>query len=268
VASLVLVAFLVLAAAPHLIAPHDPQLTRLTQRVRPPAWETGGSSANLFGTDPLGRDILSRIVYGARISMTIAALALLASGAIGLLAGLTAGYAGGLVDGMIMRVADAALSIPLFLVAMVLAVTRGPGELNVVMVVGALLWAQYARVLRGEVLSLRGQEYVAAARALGASGARVVWRHLLPNVLPTFLVLLTTQVGSVVLIEAALSFLGAGVPPPAPAWGTLVADGRDVAGTAWWVSFFPGLAIVLVVASLNFIGDWLRDVLDPRLRLG
>ncbi|MBI2867168.1 MAG: ABC transporter permease [Chloroflexi bacterium] len=263
---IVILFFSVLAIMPGLIAPHEPTTIALRERLTPPAWLERGTTNHLLGTDLLGRDIISRIIYGARVSLTVAFFALLVGGAIGLVIGLTSGYMGGWVDGLLMRLVDGALSIPLILIALLLAVTLGPSERNVIFVIGALIWAQYARVLRGEVLTIREREYVTAARVIGASTPRILALHIFPNIAATLIVLLTTQIGWVIIVEASLSFLGAGVPPPAPAWGSMVADGRDVTVSSWWVSFFPGMAILMMVLSFNLFGDWLRDVLDPKIR--
>lgn len=262
---LVVVGFAVLALFPDFFAPANPLTISLRNRLMPPAWLHGGSAAHLLGTDLTGRDILSRIIYGSRISLTISLFALAFGGGVGLAVALVAGYFGGWVDAILMRVVDALLAIPLILVALLLAVTMGSSERNVVLVIGALIWAQYARVLRGEVLSLRNRDYITAATAVGAGAPRIMVFHILPNIVAPLIVLLTTQIGWVVIVEASLSFLSAGVPPPAPAWGSMVADGRDVVVSAWWVSFFPGLAILVMVLAFNILGDWLRDVLDPRI---
>ncbi|MPZ24869.1 MAG: ATP-binding cassette domain-containing protein [Micromonosporaceae bacterium] len=261
-ASVVVLAFLTASAVPGLLGLPDPNATDLTNQLAAPSW-TGDHP---LGTDGLGRDVLSRIVHGARYSCLVAAAAVGVAGALGVAAGLASGFAPRPVGAAVMRLADAALGIPIFLVALALAVARGPGIGNVVAVIGALLWAQYARVVSAEVAKVRRLSYVDASRVLGTSTWLVVLRHVLPNVSPTVLTLLASQIGSVILLEASLSFLGAGVPPPAPAWGTLVADGRDFIGTAWWISALPGAAILLVVVGLNSLADWLRERLDPRTR--
>ena len=262
VPTLIILAFVVLSVFPAQIAPAEPNAVHLSDRLLAPQFD------NWVGTDHLGRDILSRIIAGARVSLTVGVLAIIVGGAIGITVALIAGYVGGLADAVLMRLVDGALAIPLILVALLLAVISGPSEGNVILVIGALIWAQYARVLRAEVLSVREREYVTASRALGASAPRIVVFHIFPNIAVTFIVLLTNQLGIVILIEASLSFLGAGVPPPAPAWGTMVAEGRDFIATSWWVSLFPGLAIMLVVLAFNLLGDWMRDALDPRMRGG
>lgn len=263
---LIIIGVAVLAIFPSFIAPDSPTQTSLRDRMTPPFWLAGGSTNHLFGTDQVGRDIFSRIVYGARVSLSVAFFAVCVAGSIGLAVGLLAGYLGGWVDAALMRLVDAVIAIPLLLIALLLAAVLGPSERNLILVISGFVWVGYARVLRAEVLSVRERDYVAAAVAIGATTPRILLRHIFPNIAATFIVLITLQIGSLILAEASLSFLGAGVPPPKPAWGSMVADGRDVTLTAWWLSLFPGLAILLVVLSFNLLGDWLRDVLDPRVR--
>jgi peptide/nickel transport system permease protein len=229
-------------------------------------WREDGASGRILGTDHLGRDILSRIVHGARLSLTISLLGIGLSGLLGTALGVLAGYYGGWVDALIMRVADMTLAVHIYVLAIVLAVVWGPGLRNVLLVVVFLLWSRYARQARAEVLSLKECDFVLAARALGCSGPGIMVRHILPNIANSLIVLSTLQVGFVIVLEATLSFLGAGIPPPTPSWGVMVADGRALIATAWWVSTVPGLAILLVVLSVNLVGDALRDLFDPRLR--
>ena len=248
------------------IAPRSPTETDLALKLTPPAWMASGLRDYPLGTDQLGRDILSRIISGARISLAMALVGILIGGVIGTALGLLAGYAGGWVDALIMRIADMTLSVHIYLLAVMLAVVWGPGFKNVVVVVAFLLWSRYARQARGETLSLKAREFVAAAQALGASSLRIMGRHILPNLVNSLLVLSTLQVGLIIVLEATLSFLGAGIPPPTPSWGIMVADGRALIASAWWVCSLPGLAILVVVLSVNLMGDALRDLLDPRLR--
>ena len=248
-----------------VIAPHGPKEGGLPQRYLPPVWD-GGTSEHILGTDRLGSDIFSRIIHGARVSVKVSLIGISLGGFIGVSLGLMAGYMGGKFDLVIMRMVDITLSIPSILFALVLAAAIGPGLGTVLIVIGYILWAYYARQIRGEVLSIREQDYIARAKVTGASGFRIITRHILPNVVNTIIVLATLQIGFVILLEASLSFLGVGIQRPAPAWGLMVADGREVIVTFWWVSFFPGLAIMLTVLALNLMGDWLRDRLDPRLR--
>jgi peptide/nickel transport system permease protein len=238
----------------------------LANRLQPPFWQNGGSTDNILGTDSVGRDVLSRIIYGARVSIVIAAISILIGGIIGASLGIVSGYFGGWVDALIMRLVDISLSIPIILLALVLVAALGPSKATVIIVVVVLLWARYARLVRGETLSIRVQDYIARARVAGVSNAGIMLRHVFPNVFNSLVVLATLQVGFVIILEATLSFLGAGIPRPTPAWGLMVADGRSLVVAAWWVSFFPGLAIMLVVLSMNLLGDWLRDRLDPKQR--
>ncbi|HZP36490.1 MAG TPA: ABC transporter permease [Methylomirabilota bacterium] len=252
-------------AAPLLPLP-DPTAQSLRARFKPPAWAEGGSHEHLLGTDRLGRDLLSRIVWGARVSLAAGVVTVLVASAFGAAVGLAAGYYGGRIDALLMRITDATLSFPVILLALILAVTVGPSFTNVVVAIAVILWARYARVIRGQVLTLMQLDFVAQARLAGAGAWRIIMRHLLPNTLGTLLVLVTLQIGYVIIVEASLSFLGAGIPPPTPAWGSMIAEGRDVVTIAWWVSLFPGLAILLVVLAFNLLGDWLRDTFDPKLR--
>lgn len=226
----------------------------------------GGSSQYLLGTDHLGRDMLSRIIHGARISLIIAVVTLGIGGIIGTTLGLAAGYSGGLVDELVMRIVDIFLAMPLVLVAIVLVVALGQSFALIVAVLVLFIWVRFARQVRGEVLQLKTMDYVALAKVAGASTPRILFVHLFPGVVNTLIVVATLQVSIVILVESTLSFLGAGVPPPTPAWGSMVANGRDVLADAWWISTMPGVAILLTVLSLNLFGDWLRDTLDPRLR--
>jgi peptide/nickel transport system permease protein len=250
--------------APQL-APYDPLHTSLTERLQPPAF-AGGSAAHLLGTDKLGRDVLSRIIYGSRVSLSVALVVILITSTIGTALGILGGYLGGWVDGLLMRITDIYLAFPLILVALLLAVTLGPSFSTVVLAISLLGWAPYARLIRGEVLKLRTADFVLQARIMGCSPVRIMLTHILPNIVNPLLILATLFSGAVILLESALSYLGAGVPPPIATWGSMVSDGRNLIDTAWWISFFPGLAIGLVVLSGNFLGDWLRDRLDPRLR--
>jgi peptide/nickel transport system permease protein len=262
----ILTAFLVVGVLAARLAPLSPTETDLGMKLTPPAWLEGGVIDRPLGTDQLGRDIASRMIHGARLSLTTALVGIVLSGLVGTTLGLLAGYYGAWVDSLIMRVADMTLAVHLYILAIVLAVVWGPGLRNVLLVTVFLLWSRYARQARAEVLSLKEREFVIAARALGGSAGRIMVRHLLPNLMASLIVLSTLQVGFVIVLEATLSFLGAGIPPPNPSWGVMVADGRALIASAWWVSTFPGLAILLVVLSVNLVGDAIRDSLDPRLR--
>lgn len=250
----------------NVITPYSPTDISLSQRLKPPFWEQGGSLAHPLGTDPMGRDLLTRMIYGARISLVVGCLGLLVGGGVGAALGLIAGYAGGRVDAFLMRVADTTLAFPIILLAILLVVILGGSLITVVLAVGLVLWARYARVIRGEVLSVRERDFVAQARIAGCSPGRIIMIHIFPNILNTLVVLLSLQVGWVIIVEASLSFLGAGVPPPTPTWGSMIAEGRDYIASAWWLSFFPGLAILVTVLAFNLFGDWLRDALDPTMR--
>jgi len=264
--SILMIVLVIPAIFANLIAPYDPIQTELRARLLPPFWVDGGSVDHLLGTDRLGRDILSRMIYGARISAGVSLSALLIGGTLGTTLGLAAGYFGGWVDHLIMRVVDMMLSMPLILLALVMVVLFEPGISTTIVVVALLLWARYARQIRAEVLTIKETDYVARARVAGASNTRIIFRHIFPNVANTLIVLATLQVGTVILLEASLSFLGAGIPPPEPAWGLMVAEGRDFIATSWWLSMIPGTGILLTVLSMNILGDWLRDHLDPKLR--
>lgn len=248
------------------MAPHNPIKGSLRARLKPPVWVQGGTITHPLGTDKVGRDILSRIVYGARISLAVSVVAILVSGAIGTALGLIAGYFGGRLDALIMRLVDISLGLPVILLALVFVAAMGASFGTVVSVTAVLLWARYARQVRGETLSIRERDFIARARVAGASHVRIMLRYIFPNVVNTLTVLATLQIGAVILLESALSFLGAGIPRPTPTWGSMIADGRDLIVVAWWIAMFPGLAIMLTVLSLNLLGDWLRDYLDPKLR--
>ena len=258
--------FLLMAVFANLIAPHSPYQTSLPARFLPPFWMEGGSLNHILGTDALGRDLFSRLLIGARVSILVAFISLLVGGAIGTIIGITAGYFSGLVDSILMRLADAVLGFPLILLAILLAITRGASFETLIFAVCIVLWARYARVIRSETLSLKERDFVALAKVAGRSPLWIMFHHIFPNVVNTLVVVLTLQVGWVILVEATLSYLGAGVPSPYPAWGTMVSDGRAYLDSAWWVSLFPGLMILLIALSFNLFGDWLRKALDPKLR--
>lgn len=264
--SILLIVLIIPACFAELIAPHDPIQGRLGARLIPPFWSDGGSTEHILGTDKVGRDVLSRMIYGSRISVIIAGVSIIVGGIVGTALGVIGGYFGGWVDSLIMRFVDISLSIPIILLGLVLVAALGPSKSTVIIVVVILLWSRYARLARGETLGVKVQDYVARARVSGASHIRIMLVHVFPNIFNSLVVLATLQVGFVIILEATLSFLGAGIPRPTPAWGLMVADGRSLVVAAWWVAFFPGLAILLVVLSMNLLGDWLRDTLDPRQR--
>lgn len=249
-----------------LIAPHDSIRGSLRARLKPPVWVQGGSLSYPLGTDKVGRDIFSRIIYGARVSLSVSLVAILVSGFIGTTLGLISGYFGGKIDALIMRLVDISLGLPVILLALVFVASIGPSFGTVIIVTAVLLWARYARQVRGETLSIRERDFIARARVAGASHLRIMFRYILPNLINSLTVLATLQIGAIILLESSLSFLGAGIPRPTPTWGSMIADGRELIVVAWWIAMFPGLAIMLTVLSLNLLGDWLRDYLDPKLR--
>src|SRR3954452_2651265 len=264
----ILIPFMLVAAFAPAIAPYDP-----TEPVSgagifdPPFWMAGANLDALLGTDFQGRDILSRLIYGAQVSLIVGVMGTIVAGSIGTALGILAGYLGGWVDQAIMRVTDAWLALPALVFAIFLATMVGPSMWNIVIILGAVLWTRYARVIRGEVLSLREREFVKLSEIAGASSARVILRHIMPNVLNSAMVLASLTIGVVIIAEASLSFLGVGVPPPEPAWGSMLADGRSMLMVGdWWLTVFPGLCIMMVVLATQLLGDWLRIRLDPQLR--
>ena len=246
------------------VIPGDPNRQELADALRPPAWLEGGVREQPLGTDHLGRDILVRIVYGARTSMLVGVSAVTLAVVAGALAGLFAAEWGGAVDEVLMRVADIQLSIPFILLAITVLALLGGSMRSMVLVLVLAGWVIYARVLRSELLYLREVEFVQGARALGASRLRVIFRHLLPNTAGMIVVVATLELANVIILEAALSFLGVGIGPPEVSWGTMLADGRDYLTTEWWIATLPGVAIAVTILGVNLIGDWVRDVLDPR----
>jgi len=248
------------------VAPHHPLLADFEKRNVPPVWDVEGTSDYLLGGDHIGRDVLSRIIYGARISLLVAVTVLIAGTLFGTVLGIAAGYLGGAVDEIIMRLVDFTNAVPFILVALVAAVVWQPSLMLVVILLIIFTWPPFARQVRAETLQLKSTDYVSLARVSGASGLRIAIKHILPGVASTVMVLASLQVGSLIITESVLSFLGVGIPAPSPSWGNMVAQGRNYISTAWWITFFPGFAILLVVFSMNFFGDWLRDKLDPRLR--
>ncbi len=265
-AILILGAFLIAGIFAPLLTPYDPREIVLLDRLQPPAWDTAGSWDHVLGTDQLGRDILARIFYGARVSLIVVAVTVPASAGLGTLVGLLAGWRLGLTDKLLMRFVDLQLALPAILFAILIASVFGASLRNVIIVIVVWSWAGYARLTRGDVLSLREQEFVVAARSMGASDTRILLRHLLPNLLNMIVILATLEVAGVILIEAALSFLGIGVAAGTPSWGAMISEGRNFMKLAWWLIWMPGIAIFLVSLTGNLMGDWLRDALDPRLR--
>jgi peptide/nickel transport system permease protein len=265
VSILLFIAFVAVFA--DLLAPHDPQIGSLARRFKPPFWLEGGSLAYPLGTDHVGRDVLSRLIFGARVSMVVGITAVLVAGSIGTLLGIVSGYLGGWADQVVMRITDTWLALPALTFAIFLAAIVGPSELNIILILGLVYWTRYARVIRGEVLSLKQREFVRLAIVAGCSKSLIMWRHILPNVINSAVVLATLMLGVVIVTEASLSFLGVGVPPPKPAWGLMMADGKKGLMVGyWWLTVFPGICIMLMVLSANLLGDWLRVKFDPQLR--
>jgi ABC-type dipeptide/oligopeptide/nickel transport system permease subunit len=267
IVGLVLVALVVLVAvlAP-LLSPHDPAQQDIASRLQPPFWAEGGSLDHPFGTDSVGRDILSRVIYGSRVSIFVGLVATAASALMGVSMGLMAGYLGGTSDSVISRLGDVQQAIPFLVLAIAVAALLGPGLRNLILVLVITTWVTFFRVVRGEVLSVREEQYVLSARAIGASALRIVLRYILPNVAASIIVIGTLLVANMIIFEASLSFLGLGVPSSIPTWGRIVADGREYLADEWWIAVFPGLAILITVMGINLLGDWLREDLDPRWR--
>ena len=261
---LVVAAVVILSVAAPILPLTDPLEQDLVARLIPPLWLAEGSPDHLLGTDQLGRDILSRVIWGARVSLIVGVSAVIISGLLGVTAGIVAGYFGGRVDNVLMRLADGQLAIPFILLVIAVISVVGPGIQNVIPVLGVTGWVIYARVARSEVLTLREREFVQAAHALGASAPRILLRHITPNILGSVAVVASIEVANVILLESALGFLGLGVQPPTPSWGNMLGEGRDYLATSWWLATIPGLALALTALSINIVGDFLRDVLDPR----
>ncbi len=257
---------LVSALAPW-VAPEDPLALDPARRLRPPVWMEGGTWTYPLGTDQVGRDILSRLIYGSRISILVGLSAVTISATIGVLLGLISGFYGGLIERLILWLADVQIAFPFYLLVISIVAVVGTGFGTIIIVFGLAGWVIYARLVRGTVLSMRRREFVEAAQALGASSFRIVARHVLPNVVTPVIILATLRVASVIVWESGLSFLGLSVPPPTPTWGGMLSDGRAYLANAWWAATFPGLAIMVTVLGVNMLGDGLRDALDPRLEL-
>lgn len=249
-----------------LLTRSNPAGLDIKNRLLPPAWAEGGSREHPLGTDQLGRDLLSRLAYGGRVSLLVGVSAVAVSGVVGVALGLVAGYYGGGLDDVIMRLADFELAFPFILLAIAILAVLGPGLSKVILVLGLTGWAQYCRLTRAQVLGLRETEFVEAARTIGASTPRILIRHILPNAMAPVIVIASFSVASVIIAEASLSFLGLGIPPSVPSWGGMLSEGRTYIERAWWLVTFPGLALMLTVLSINVLGDALRDTLDPRLR--
>lgn len=262
----VLVLLVLGALSTFVIALPDPVRGNLSQRLLPPSWQFWLLNSHPLGTDQLGRDIFSRLLYGSRVTLMVGINAVVLGGLVGVTMGMISGYVGGWCDRVLMRIVDMQLSVPLILLALIVIASMGSSIQNLVVVLALTSWIRYARLIRGQVLALREQEFVQSARAIGAKPWYILLRHILPNVLTPVLVIATLELSRVILLEASLSFLGMGVQPPWPSWGRMLAEGRTYISSAWWVTAFPGIAIVLTVMSANFVGDWLRDHFDQRLK--
>ena len=249
-----------------LLVPHDPAAVNPDLSMRPPSWLEGAERTYILGTDSLGRDVLSRVIVGARATLIVSLVGVFLAGAIGVFLGLISAYFGGWFDTVIMRVVDIQKSIPGTLLALLISASLGAGLATIIAVIAIVFWTQYARVTRGETLSVKQRDFVAMARVLGSPARRILRRHILPNIIDSAFVVATLQLGVAVMLEAALSFLGLGVQPPSVAWGKMIAESRLYIGTAWWLPVFPGFAIMLTVLGANLLGDWLRDRFDPKLR--
>lgn len=260
---IILFVFFMALFAP-VLSPYDPTETDTSKILISPAWTKGGTWDHILGTDNLGRDLLSRIIYGSRVSLLVGIFSVFVAGIIGVFLGLVSGYYGGLIDRILMRLVDSFLAIPSILFIIVILTVFSPGILTLIFVIGATTWIQYARIIRGEVLSIRERDYVKAARSIGVNNPLILIKHILPNVFSIFVVVSTLNVATTVILEASLSFLGIGIQPPEISWGMMLNGGRDYLATGWWLATFPGIAITLTVLGIIFLGDWLRDVLDPR----
>ncbi len=266
IGAVLLLAFVLLTAAAPLLPVPGPTQSNLRARLQPPTLSLAGTGAHPLGTDNIGRDMLSRILYGGQLTLAVGAAAVVLGGVVGVLLGILAGYRGGMWDRVLMRLVDIQLAFPLMLLALIIAAALGPSVRNLIIVLVLTSWTRYARIVRGQTLAVREREFVQSARAIAASPWRIMTRHILPNVMTPALVVATLELARVIILEAALSFLGLGVQPPWPSWGRMLAEGRTYMASAWWIAAFPGLAIMLTVLSVNLLGDWLRDYFDPKLK--
>jgi peptide/nickel transport system permease protein len=265
-AAVMLAIVLVTLLAPW-VAPHDPLTVNIRHRLAPPAWMPGGTADHLLGTDQIGRDLLSRVIYGGRVSLLVGVSAVLLSSTLGVLLGLAAGYSGGRLDWLIMTLVNVMLTFPFVLLALAVIAVLGPSLLNMILVLGAADWPLYCRVIRSETMAIREREFITASRALGGSHVRIVFRQIFPNLVSAIVVISTLQVARVIILESFLSFLGLGVQPPTPAWGNMLGEGRVYMLNSWWIAAFPGLAIFVTTLAINLMGNGLRDWLDPHMKL-
>jgi len=265
--AIIVLSFILIAILAPFVAPHDPLKASIVNRLRPPFWMEKGSITYLLGADEIGRDILSRIIYGARVSILVGLVTVAISGFLGTLLGSFAGYFRGRFDAILSRFADLLLSFPYLIFAIFLMSIVGPGFLNLIVILCFKSWVNFFRLSRGEMISEKTKEYVEAAQALGESDIKIIFKEILPNIIHSLLVLATLRVGFFIILEASLSFLGLGIQPPTPAWGSMINSGRAYMLSAWWVSTIPGIALLILVLSINLLGEGLRDILDPRLKL-
>ncbi|MGP4079291.1 ABC transporter permease [Pseudalkalibacillus sp. R45] len=263
----IVLAMVGMAVFADVIAPYNPAETDVVNRLLPPSWVEGGNPDYLLGTDNLGRDILSRIIVGSRVSLLVGISAVVLAGAIGLLLGLLAGFYGKWIDTVIMRTVDSFLAIPNILFMLIVLAVIGPSLMTMIFALGGTTWVVYARMVRGETLSVKERDYVRSARAVGAKDVRIIWQYILPNIVSSFIVIATLNVATTIILESSLSFLGLGIQPPDVSWGLMLSDGREYLATSWWVATFPGVAITITVLGIIFLGDWLRDVLDPKMKI-
>jgi peptide/nickel transport system permease protein len=263
---LILLGLVVTALLSPYVVPHNPIRERLIDRLLPPAWAQDGEWQYLLGTDHLGRDLVSRMIYGSRVSLVVGLASVIVGGALGIALGVIAGFFGGRTDEVIMALADMQLAFPTILLAIAIIAVLGPSFTNLVIVIGISGWVTYGRIARGQVLSVREKEFVEAIRAQGGSQWRIIWRHILPNILSPLIVVATLDLARTIILESTLSFLGLGIQPPTPSWGSMLSDGREYLLSAWWIATFPGVALMLTALSFNRLGDWIRDLTDPRLR--
>jgi len=263
---LMVLALLIAALFSPLVAPHNPVRERLLDRLLPPAWAKEGEWHYVLGTDHLGRDVASRIIYGSRVSLIVGFAAMLVGGSLGITLGVTAGYIGGRCDDVVMALADMQLAFPTILLAITIIAVLGPSFANLVVVIGISGWVTYARIARAQVLGLREKEFIEAIRAQGGGPPRIIGRHILPNILSPLIVVATLDLARTIILESTLSFLGLGIQPPTPSWGGMLSDGREYLLSAWWIATFPGVVLMLTALSFNRLGDWVRDLSDPRLR--
>lgn len=257
---IILGVFVVTALLAPWLTSYNPELAVLSDKLQPPSLQ------HLLGTDTLGRDVLTRLFYGARVTLSVVLVTAAIGGGIGTVLGMLAGYFGGIVDAIISRMVDALLTIPTLFLGLLFAVTLGVGMRSIIIAISMVIWTRFARVVRSEVIALKERDYVLQARVIGCSNVRILAVHIFPNVLSTVMVLVSINLGEVILLESSLSYLGAGIPPPTPSWGGMIADGQAYLGSAWWLSLTPGIAILLTVLSVNLLGDWLRERFDPKLR--